>query len=217
MNAVVLDAYYIAAYEAQRHVPLDKIAWRHHGLGMLQGELSDHLRVHIWHPKLRHIAGEMRAVHDHRFELVSAVIVGSVIDTRYDVDVEANGMECSRCYNVPVFEIAHAKIQGDGPISRRVGFARVQKRVSARYPNGIVYHVPRRAFHTTEIDGLAVTVVARSDFDDKPARVLDSGESGIVKPDLSHWRIGDEDVELKALRSHIIQLASNALADLEPL
>ena len=28
------------------------LKWRHHGLGMLQAEFSEELRMHIWHPKL---------------------------------------------------------------------------------------------------------------------------------------------------------------------
>lgn len=222
---MIRKAYYAAARAALERTSLDALAWRHHGLGMLQSELNTNLRVHIWHPKLRHIDGGLRAVHDHRFDLVSAVIVGSIRDTRYNVYAQSSKKcHCDHCsgfkppllHNVPVFEIAHAKIQGDGPISRQVGLAWVEAGERSLFSAGHVYCIRRREFHTTEIDDLAVTVVASSDFDDAPARVLENGESGIVKPDLSHWRVGDEDISLKALRNHVLQLAHDALVDLSP-
>jgi hypothetical protein len=63
-----------------------RLTWRHHGLGMLQAELSETLRIHIWHPKL--VSPEMawpRCVHDHRFDLESAVVIGAVRDVLPDV------------------------------------------------------------------------------------------------------------------------------------
>jgi hypothetical protein len=53
---------------------------------MLQAELSETLRIHIWHPKL--VSPEMawpRCVHDHRFDLESAVVIGAVRDVLPDV------------------------------------------------------------------------------------------------------------------------------------
>jgi hypothetical protein len=116
-----------------------QLTWRHHGLGMLQAEISETLRIHIWHPKL--VSEGMawpRCVHDHRFDITSAVIVGEVIDVPCEVmqldtrtycrlcnihpdEPETIGVTCPQhvwvtpvvpdAPNVNVYEIEHAKNQ----------------------------------------------------------------------------------------------------------
>jgi hypothetical protein len=60
---------------------------------------------------------------------------------------------------------------------------------SRNRPTGTSYRVERRVFHTTEVESLAVTVVHRSNFDDRLARVLCAPDgdvtavSGIMRDD----------------------------------
>jgi len=80
---------------------VDQLQWRWHGIGVLQAyinpaavgdggklappsERDRELRVHIWSPRfiLDGIA-ESGSVHDHRFNLVSTVLVGQLLHTEY--------------------------------------------------------------------------------------------------------------------------------------
>ena len=52
-----------------------------HGLGFLQVQLSDQLRIHVWHPDLpRRLCFEHSSVHNHRFGFQSTVLAGSVLN-----------------------------------------------------------------------------------------------------------------------------------------
>lgn len=84
-------------------------AWRWHGLGMLQREISDEVRVHVWHPDLVKVPPGLRRVHDHRFDLSSLVMVGRLIDHAYDVFIGAPNA------NTKIWAIKHAKIQHAAP------------------------------------------------------------------------------------------------------
>lgn len=149
------------------------IQWRHHGLGMLQGELSENLRVHIWHPKLRTMNTPLRDVHDHRFTLTSHVLYGAIEDVCYHVEPTSNGQ-------VPVYSIRHAKTQKhDASDLVLLGKAHVEEVSRLILIAGDTYVIPRRAWHTTRLAGPALTVVHRSDFDQEPARVLVGGDTGI--------------------------------------
>ncbi len=52
-----------------------------HGLGFLQVELTDHLRIHVWHPDLpRRRCFEHSSIHNHRFGFESTVLVGEIVN-----------------------------------------------------------------------------------------------------------------------------------------
>lgn len=193
------------------HCFLDDDRWRHHGLGMLQRELDDSTRIHVWHPSLRvPWADGFRAVHDHRFDFASAVMSGSLDDVPHDVIQEGSKHYLTRsggvlhpsegwrgCPETELFEIAHAKLQMKGDTHKRhLGKVFVRKLPPRTRTAGDVYEVRRRLFHTTIAQRLAVTVVSRSNFDEHPARVLDNPESGIVpKTDATsrlRWKVLEE-------------------------
>lgn len=161
------------AKELLSRISLHGLTWRHHALGMLQAELSETVRIHVWSPELRVFPQEgYRDVHDHRFDIISYVAVGQICDVRYIVGrVVALATEGSDI--VDVCEVTHAKAQREGEsdgVVVREGWLR--KESEDRIDQGEVYTIPRRLFHTTRVTGLAVTLVHRSNFDDKPARVL---------------------------------------------
>jgi len=65
----------------------DKLEWRHHGAGMIQAYLTPCLRLHIWHPFLQLPEMEhMGAIHDHRFDLLSTVLLGSLTNREFSFD-----------------------------------------------------------------------------------------------------------------------------------
>lgn len=62
---------------------LDTLTFRHHGLGMFQAYIqegeTEEVRLHVWHPSLVVNGAEWSgSYHDHRFDMTSYVLVGSV-------------------------------------------------------------------------------------------------------------------------------------------
>ena len=221
---------------AQGHRALHGLKWRQHGLGMLQAELSEALRVHIWHPKLRVLpvsdfapGGSFREVHDHRFDLTSAVIMGEIIDVPFHLgEVSAadyeNEPSCG-WRRTKMWEILPAKVQNGvdasgqstGTNHKFIGDVAVAMERSAfhwpRYRQGEVYTIAQRRFHTTRLNpeawgGLAITVVHRGNFDDRSARILGSAE------DASQSGLVPETAATGALREWALQEAGDALSAL---
>lgn len=177
---------------------------------MLQAELSHELRVHVWHPKLvRMPAGKWRAVHDHRFAITSAVIVGKVIDVPHIVVID-DGNPLRYASNptyerTEMWEIRHAKIQDRTPAdAAKVSECYVKALTPVVYEAGDVYQIRRRDFHTTIAPDCAVTLIHRSDFDKDHARVLGAGESIIVK---------DDSEVMKKMRSDVLAQARMLLRE----
>lgn len=205
-----------------------KLVWRHHGLGMLQAEISETLRIHIWHPKL--VSPGMvwpRCVHDHRFDITSAVVAGAITDVPCDVYLDGHMTPIERGWeNVNVYEIEHAKNQDRmvlGSGCSTATSARLLSRGSLRPcpswslddPNlkeaGTEYKIARRNFHTTQCSDLAITVVHRSNFDDHLARVLCAPNSDVTA---ISGIIRDESVEHRVLVNWVLREASDAIANL---
>lgn len=159
------------------------VAWRHHALGMLQAEISDTLRVHVWHPKLRVFKGGAedgyRDVHDHRFDLVSYVAHGEIIDQPYSV------VNWGEPTDTNMWTINHAKAQKDQPVTGYVYGVRIMVGTPMFFRAGESYAIARRSWHTSIVRKPAITVVHRSNFDDQPAHILsrDTPKSGIVPMD----------------------------------
>lgn len=162
---------------------------------MLQAEFDTELRIHIWHPKLRTKAWEgLRDVHDHRFTLTSCIMAGTLVDVPYDVFFPKPHVKVEAPYELTeVFEIVHAKEQAmvqkgcsTATDTNHLGTAHARELPSLRYTAGDVYTIERRAFHTTRVEGMCITVVHRFDFDTKLARILGTKDmigkmgSGIV-------------------------------------
>jgi hypothetical protein len=194
--------------------------WRHHGLGMLQAELSEELRIHIWHPNL--VSEEMawpRCVHDHRFDITSAVVLGEVIDVLCHVYESGSTLATGEC-RIDIFEIEHAKNQdrlvsekgcSTATSAKKLGSGIVMETGVERQRAGQEYRIERRRFHTTRVEALAVTVVHRSNFDDRLARVLCAPDkdvtaiSGIVRDDSTVHR---------ELVQHVLVAAADTIASL---
>lgn len=65
-------------------VMTDKITL--HGLGFVQVQLEGNQRLHVWHPELpRRACFESSAIHDHRFNFMSRVLVGMQINHCFDI------------------------------------------------------------------------------------------------------------------------------------
>lgn len=188
LTAITRSSFAAACREVLRSAGLYHLRWRHHGLGMLQGELSADLRVHVWHPLLRTLPVDgFRDVHDHRFTLLSYVAAGELVDVPFSVVKVEGSIGWDRNPTAEVHEIVHAKEQeavkkgcSTATLARRIGSAYVQQEETKTYRAGDVYAIARRCFHTTRVEKLAVTVVHRTDFDGKLARVLGLSGDGDV-------------------------------------
>ncbi len=206
-------------------------AWRWHGLGMLQREISDEVRVHVWHPDLVKVPPGLRRVHDHRFDLSSLVMVGRLIDHAYDVFIGAPGS------NTKIWSIRHAKIQrhsvnsivqltvgaglaavdekpgthptgpDDDPDVELIGPALATPTISANRRAGDLYTIARGDFHQSEPVGLAITIVHRANFA--------AGVSARVLGDHAHSAIAGQHATIErddAVVARVLAEAREALA-----
>lgn len=71
-------------------VMTDKITL--HGLGFVQVQLPAEQRLHVWHPDLpRRHCFQHSAIHDHRFNFESRVLVGEQVNIRYAMELDEDG------------------------------------------------------------------------------------------------------------------------------
>lgn len=204
------------------------LVWRHHGLGMLQAELSEELRIHIWHPRL--VSPGMvwpRCVHDHRFDITSAVVIGEIIDVPCEVfEGERAQMRDGRLWHparqpgwepIRVYEIEHAKEQ-DRIVHRDACSTATSARLLASghvHCGGLErqgpkeeYVIGRRLFHTTRIESLAITVVHRSNFDSRLARILCAPDSDVTAVS---GIVRDDSLEHRVLVNRVLREAADAI------
>jgi hypothetical protein len=143
------------------HFP--KLRWRHHGIGALQAYIREHadpeVRVHVWHPALvRPGIRFMGDAHDHRFDMESTVLVGSLPEVyigQPEPDPEGNWW---------IYRVENARSAGpekgyDGdtaPISRQRYRAHETQRIHCE---GDTYYQRRGTFHATRPCELAITIV----------------------------------------------------------
>jgi hypothetical protein len=150
--------------------------WRHSGLGMLQAYLhegdTEELRVHVWHPSLRR-AGieESGLLHDHRFDLYSRVLVGTIKQAEFELVTHSDGTGDWQLHEVVHARAADRHGMNDGNVTALPTRYTLTRQVKT-IVEGRGYFFPKRVFHGTYVDGLAVTVVSKSNQEDVPARIL---------------------------------------------
>ena len=63
-----------------------------HGLGFVQVQLEADQRLHVWHPELpRRRCFDSSAIHDHRFDFTSRVLVGEQNNLEYQAMADPEG------------------------------------------------------------------------------------------------------------------------------
>lgn len=149
-------------------IPLS--AWRHHGIGCLQAYIREHaepeVRIHIWHPDLvKPGIRDAGAVHNHRFDLISTVLHGQIINRRYTlyadtnplVDVHSTDNRRWRRWAVENARSAGVEHNFDG--AHKMEDALYAVRISeSRLIAGELYRVWRGDYHESVVDDIAVTV-----------------------------------------------------------
>lgn len=136
-------------------VMTDKITL--HGLGFVQVQLEGNQRLHVWHPELpRRACFESSSIHDHRFDFISRVLIGTQCNIEYRLDPSPGGG-----YMLYLHEGARTACGGrpwmpDG----RVHMTEINRESIAA---GVTYRQQAYDFHRTEPggDGKAATIMQK--------------------------------------------------------
>lgn len=127
------------------------------------------VRIHIWDPRLvKPGIIENGDMHDHRFNMTSHVLVGSIVHEEHlayedpDGPWEAQEVQHARLAEQSNF---HGTVTDTG---KRYGT------LSCRWtiPAGWSYTFESYKFHRTIVEGPAITLVEKTDISNKPATVL---------------------------------------------
>lgn len=155
---------------------IDRVEFRHHGIGVLQGYVRENvepeIRLHIWCRRLlkpgMDVSGD---VHDHRFYMVSHVLYGRVMHEELNEVEDENG-------DHTMMALTHARAASEtlyhGPTTALAGRYRVTRKrytISA----GSSYSFPAQRFHHSPLpdsDDVSVTCVEKWGQRDVPARLL---------------------------------------------
>lgn len=152
---------------------LPSLSWRHHGIGVLQGYVAEgeavEVRLHIWSPRLVK-PGMMTsgAIHDHRFDMVSHVLAGSVGHEEWFAQPNPDG-------NYETLSLTHARAAAESKFHGPVTPTGERFGVSCNpmfIPEGHTYSFPSGCFHRSTVPGFAVTCVEKHRQVSIPARVL---------------------------------------------
>lgn len=168
------------------------LKWRHHGIGLLQAYIVEEAsagdveqRIHVWHPSLRlPDMDDSGLIHDHRFDLESQVLLGTIRDTEIHIDpiaigsrdpselFEFFGENAGEFYDV--YQIERSKASDDGWVKRANpdNLVYALTRTDHVYAMGSRYRYPKRAFHRTDVDELTVTLVTKRYQSPTPGRLL---------------------------------------------
>ena len=155
---------------------LPHMAWRHNGLGLLQGYLHEgsthEQRVHVWHESLKRPGiEESGLLHDHRFNLTSTVLVGALNQVEYDLREDPEGKWQLHSV-VPARKALAASGTNDGlvePLPER--YVAYTREVIVR--EGERYFFPKFNFHGTyKLTELVVTIVNKTEQEEAQAKIL---------------------------------------------
>lgn len=154
-------------HEAMRALALalfPSMQWRHHGIGVLQGYVCENVepevRLHVWAPELvKPGMDESGDIHDHRFDMVSHVLVGTVGHEEIFPHEDADGAWA-------MLKLTHARAAKEtafhGPTETLIGRFNAS-RTSMVIPAGQSYRFPRGKFHRSPVlPGVAVTCVEKA-------------------------------------------------------
>jgi hypothetical protein len=146
------------------------LKWRHHGIGCLQGyvveDVEPEVRIHIWSSALlKHGMDVSGDIHDHRFDMVSHVLAGSVAHEEIYPKAEEEEGEGEKG-EWSMLGLTHARAAKETgyhgpttPIGGRYSITRNHMIISQGYS----YHFPMGQFHRSPLlpNVVAVTCVEK--------------------------------------------------------
>lgn len=118
---------------------------RSHGLGMLQFQVDQEVRVHVWHPRLSRFSTEETG-HQHRFDMVSTVLHGSIVQ----IDV------------TPIPGKSHTFVEFDEnlEVHKTHEMCDLERKI-IHIREGSTYSMKREQYHQFEVEEMAITYVRR--------------------------------------------------------
>ncbi len=156
---------------------IGRLQWRHHGIGVLQGYITENtepeLRLHIWSPRLLKQGMDLSGdAHDHRFDMVSHVLCGTVEHDELMPTEDTDGDHA-------MLALTHARAAADtnyhGPTSPLPGRFKVARH-PFKFTAGTSYSFRAGSFHRSPLRGLrekvAVTCIEKREQQDVSARIL---------------------------------------------
>lgn len=149
------------------------LKWRHHGIGALQAYLpggeggNPERRVHVWDPRLvREGIRDCGDAHDHRFDLISHVLLGELPEVLYmppgPSDAGLAGFSWMDAWEVQNARAAGPEKHFDGTC-RYAGQSSALKPVLRVHSAFSSYSIPRGVIHATRPTGLAMTLCEMHD------------------------------------------------------
>lgn len=145
------------------------LRWRRHGIGCIQAYVqqgnNEEYRIHIWHPKAKRDGIVDRGdIHDHRFDLTSIVLLGSIEHTEMGVWGSPNG-------DYDMYSVVHHRADPGARYQKIEGRYRLNPLGGDMFP-GTTYTFDKGAFHRTRANGLAITMVKKTNQEERDARVM---------------------------------------------
>jgi hypothetical protein len=152
------------------------LKWRHHGIGVLQAYLHEgdtETRIHVWHPAL--VLADFNEtnglVHDHRFDFDSYVLLGSICNTRFQLEPDPTGEWVK-------YGVTHARkaLEEYGSFSNPLGLldeARYTARRETKwYGASSIYSMKAREFHMSHVNELTVTLIVKTGLVDGSSVII---------------------------------------------
>jgi hypothetical protein len=165
-----------AALKALTLALYPSLQWRHHGIGVLQGYVTEdtepEIRIHIWAPEL--VLPNMDKsgdIHDHRFNLVSHVLCGHIGHEEIYPEENPQG-------DWVMLKLTHARA------AKETGYHGPTEPIKGRYTlrrnafiiaNGYTYKYPIGRFHRSPVlphQDIAITCVEKHGQTNDAARLL---------------------------------------------
>lgn len=160
-----------------RHALDRPLNWRRHTFGCLQAYLVEdddpEVRIHIWHPALVKVdpLNDGGRIHDHRFELSSTVLAGSVGHEEVDAwPVDRFILQTDPKQLYTEWTVQHARA-GSAPLTQTGRVMRTSHRASV-IQAGSTYSFPALQFHRSFVPEPAVTLVSKIGQRPERARLL---------------------------------------------
>ncbi len=141
-----------------------------HGLGFIQVKLQGHQRIHVWHPDLpKRKCFEHSSIHTHRFAFVSRVLVGKQINQIYTVSSLKQFRDVT--HTAYLHEGDRSKF-GGRPWVSDIDVSVTRHQVPRIILPGQEYRMGAYEFHSTDCDGIVVTLMEKISEGTKGAHSL---------------------------------------------
>lgn len=120
---------------------------RFHGNGFSQWYLDESVRLHVWHAELPAFRDHNATIHNHRWNMVSNVLLGKLQHRTYDV-MEVGG---SPKYNIPAPYATHKLIELNGASDPKSPKGQVKAYVQAHVKHAYVLSAGSSYTHNSPV------------------------------------------------------------------